>query len=308
MAKIQIPAAAAEAAVTSAADDPRPVVFSEPSNRKVLLTPELAMEFLARSDLNRLLSRDRASGLAEAFKRGEHRLTGDAIVFNRYGFMTNGQHRCLAVVMSRIDTGLEFWVMEGADDDEQMVQDTGRPRSFADHLRVKGAASASTVSGVTKLLWNYENGVMTDINRWRSRLTPTVFQLDSYISTREPAIREGMKHADRVRHKLPLTTSVLAVAWVIISAIDREDAEGFWDEISMRTPPGDAVNLLASQVLRNSRKTKGKQATGWYNTFDSRHQLALVIKTWNNYRSGNVPQNLVFRTAGVSPEAFPEPR
>lgn len=300
--------------MTAVAEE-RPVVFAEPSNKLVRVTPEIATEYLSRSDLNRRLSRDRAIALAEAFKRGEHRLTGDAIVFSRYGLMTNGQHRMLAVVIAGNPDGYEFWVMEGAEDDEQMVQDTGRSRSFTDNLRIRGVANAQMISSVLKMLWHYEVGTLKEGKAWRARVSPTVLQLDAYLTgkaqyngrevTREEVIRDGVRHADRVRHKIPLSSTVLSLAWIIINNIDETDAAGFWDELSMKDSPSEPVKMLISLVLKQSTRRQAGKSTGWYNTFDARHQLALVLKTWNSYRSGNVPGNLIFRSGGVAPEAFP---
>lgn len=313
----------------------REVVFPEPTSRKAWVTPVVATEYLANSDLNRRLSRERAIELSKAFTRGEHRLTGDSVVFNRYGLMTNAQHRMLAVVIADIKAdgiapdgrpftevypaypvidgyvALPFWVMEGAEDDEQLVQDTGRSRSFTDHLRIQSVPNAAQVSSVLKALWHYEHGTFRDIKTWRGRMSPTVIQLDGYLKSdgREEAVRDGIKHADRVRTKVPLSSTVLSLAWIILSRIDEADAAGFWEELSMKTPPGDAVNQLVSQVLRGS-KSRGKGAagksSGWYNTYDSRHQLALVVKAWNSYRTGKVSGNLIFRTGGANPELFPE--
>ena len=282
-----------------------------PVNQKVSVTPAIAMDYLARSDLNRYLSRDRAANLAAAFRRGEYRLTGDAIVFNKKNLMTNGQHRMLAVVIADLPYALDFWVMEGADDDEIMVQDTGRPRSFTDQLRINNVPNAAAISGAVKLLWNYEAGVIKDAKIWRGRHAPTIIQLDAFFKERESLVRDGIKHADRVRHTVPVAMSVLSTAWIVLSAIDKIDADGFWEELSMKSPASEPVNMLITQILRHSRSrktSKGKESTGWYNTFDSRHQLALIIKTWNSYRSGNTPKNLIFRSGGATPELFPEPR
>lgn len=282
------------------------VLFTTPTNKLVKVTPEIATEYLARSDLNRRLSRDRAIELAKAFNRGEHRLTGDAIVFNKQGLMTNGQHRMLAIVIAGNPEGFEFWVMEGADEDEQMVQDTGRSRSFTDHLRIRGVPNATAVSGVTKLYWNYTTGTIHDPKLWHARISPTVFQLDKFFADHEDTLKEGIRHADTARRKLPLTVSVLAVAWITFSAIDEADAQGFWDQLTMKTEAGSPVRSLISQVLTKRKARPGRRETGWYSSFDSRHQLALIIKAWNAFREGREIQQLVFKSGGVAPEGFPK--
>lgn len=310
----KVTTAEAETAAADVADENLPVIYPEPLSRLIYVNVNIAMDFLSRSDKNRSLSRDRSAKLAEAFERGEHRLTGDAIVFNRYGLMTNGQHRCLAVIMATMppdSKGLPFWVMYGAEDDEQMVQDTGRSRSFNDHLRIKQVTNANAVSGVVKLLWSVNHGIIQDLKVWHERKSPTVFQLDEFWRQNEDAVRDSIKYSDRIRHKLPMNTSVLAVAWITFSAIDKDDAEGFWDQLSLKTETScGAIRSLISQVLakKQDRSSRGKRESGWHRTFDSRHQLALIIKAWNSYRTGREISLLVFKSGGVNPESFPVPQ
>jgi hypothetical protein len=288
---------------------PDAIVFPEAVNRKVRVTPEIATEYLTRGDLNRKLSRDRAVALADAFRRGEYRLTGDAIVFNKYGRMTNGQHRMLAVVISGLS--LEFWVMEGAENDEQMVQDTGRPRSYTDHLRMTGVGNANVISGLVKLWWNYEAGIVSDAKRWHARTSATVFQLDAFYRRNEASVKNSVRKADSIRRTVPINGSVLAISWIMLSAIDQEDAEGFWREISLKSETSSSgARALVSQFMRVRKPRAPKTArreTNWYVTYDARHQLALVFKAWNAYRDGKEVQALVFRAGGASPEAFPVP-
>lgn len=284
---------------------------AEPTVHKVFITPEIASGFMERSDLNRTLNRNRAVLLAEAFQRGEHRLTGDAIIFNKRSLMTNGQHRMLAVMLAGLDRGLPFWVMENADDDEILVQDTGRPRSFLDHLKMSGVTNRNAMAGAAKLLLNYRNGVVASQTLWEKRLSPTNFQMDAFFKENEAILRDGTHHADQVRRRLQLGISALAVAWIVISAIDREDAEAFWDELMLKTDEvSSAVRVLINVVL-NTRKArrglKGREA-GWYSPFDTRHQLALIFKTWNSWRDGREVKNLSFKTGGKAPEQFPVPR
>lgn len=278
-----------------------------PTSRLVRVTPEIATEYLSRSDLNRTLSRDRAIQLAQAFLRGEHRLTGDAIVFSKRRLMTNGQHRCLAVIIAGSPGGYDFWVMEGADDDEQLVQDTGRPRSFTDHLRIRQVTNANLVSGATKFLWHYQRGIVADLTAWHKRVSPTVMQLDTFWDQNQELIRESLRHADRVRRNAPLNTSVLAVAWITLSTLDKDDAEAFWDQLTLKSDViHSGVRQLLNQVSRHRQAAPGRTKS-WISQYDARHQLALLFKAWNAWRDGREIENLAFKVGGKAPETFPVP-
>jgi hypothetical protein len=302
------------------------VVFSSPRMRLMPVTPDIALEYLSQSDVNRKLHKPRAEYLAQAFRRGEHRLTNDAITFNRYGKMTNGQHRMLGVAIAGLDYPLLFWVMEGAEDDAMMVMDTGRSRSFTDQLRIHQIPNANVIGGATKLLFQYRDGTVADQKRWVGRLAPTVFQLWNFYTENTEEITTATKRIEPARRVLSINSSVLSVAWITLSdfanaapdaddaaqafALDaQKDLEGFWDELRMK--PGSETSAAVTALeglLRRQRKLKQRQV-GWHTALDARTQLALVFKTWNHYRAGTAPKSgLSFKSGGVSPEAFPTPR
>lgn len=314
------PVATAEAAVES------------PRMELMYLTPPVAMQYLAKSDVNRKLSRSRAAQLAQAFRRGEHRLTGDAVEFNRRDLMTNGQHRQLSVVIADIKAGeedplgrpytdvypsypvigeyigLPFWVLLNAPDDETLVRDTGRPRSFIDHLKMLEVPNASYTAQVGRLRYQYERGILSDQKRWQGRLAPTNMELMSFFERpgNREIIGDGVRAADRVRRHVRLSVPALGVAWTVLKAIDQEDTEAFFAELRLDQTMSPAVSALVRST--HTQRRPGRGSTGWASTWDARHQLALMFKTWNHYRDGTAPKLLHFKSGGAKPEEFPVPR
>jgi hypothetical protein len=287
----------------------------QPEMKLVYVTPDIALTYLSNSDLNRKLSKPRSVQLAQAFQRGEHRLTGDAITFSKKGKMTNGQHRMLAVSIADLPYGLPFWIMVNSEDDANMVTDTGRSRSFTDQLRLRSIPNASNTAAATKLLSQYQDGTVADLKRWAGRLSPTVFQQwNFYTGDGTPEnpghaaeISAALKRADQVRRVLPIGASVLSVAWIVFSGIDPAEAEGFWDELRIRKEQSAAVASLV-HFLNRQRKSRQRQS-GWHTPLDARLQLALLFKAWNYWRDGTSPKTgLSFRSGGTSPEVFPVPR
>jgi hypothetical protein len=298
----------------------------------VYLTPPVAMQHLAQSDVNRKLSRNRAAHFAAAFRRGEHRLTGDAIEFNGRQLMTNGQHRELSVVIADIKAdeespdgrrytdvypnypvidgyiGLPFWIMHNAPNDETLVRDTGRPRNFIDHLRMLEVPNASYTAQVARLRYQYERGVLIDQKKWQGRLAPTNMELMSFFD--RPGNREeivdGVRAADRVRRHVRLSVPSLSVAWIVLQSISAEDVEAFFAELRLDQPMAPAVSALVKST--HTQRRSGRGQTGWASTWDARHQLALIFKTWNHYREGTAPKLLHFKSGGAKPEEFPVPQ
>lgn len=122
-----------------------------PSVRIVTVTPELARQWLQRNVGNRGLSGTAVAGYKDSIVRGEWRLSGDAIMFNRRDELINGQHRLTAV--AEANKAATFLVMEGCEESTKDVIDLGRGRSIADMLRmIYGVDRASMVTSVLTLL------------------------------------------------------------------------------------------------------------------------------------------------------------
>lgn len=304
-----------------------------PSMELMYATPATAMERLANSDVNRRLSRPRSIHLADAFRRGEHRLTGDAVELNTDGKLTNGQHRMLGIIIADVKAGgraldgrlytdvypeypvigeyigMPFWFMHNAPSDETLVRDTGRPRNFIDHLKMLGVPSASYTAQVTRLRYQYDRGVLADVKRWQGRLAPTNIELMSFYDSADVKIRvvEAVRVADRTRRIVKMSLPPLAVAWDVLKAVDEEDAQAFFQEMKLDSEStSGAVNSLLKSTHQQRRPRRGQ--TGWVSPWDSRHSLALIFKTWNHYRAGTAPGLLSFKSGGANPEEFPVPQ
>lgn len=122
-----------------------------PNVRIVTVTPEIARQWLQHNIGNRSLSRASVVGYKDSLLRGEWRLSGDAIMFNRRGELINGQHRLTAV--AETNTSAPFLVMENCEESTKDIIDLGRSRSVPDMLRmIYGVDRASMVTSVFALL------------------------------------------------------------------------------------------------------------------------------------------------------------
>lgn len=104
--------------------------------KQVIITPEYAEELLKMNVNNRVVRSKKVAELAEVMKRGEWELTNDAIVVSEGNILLNGQHRLMAVVMSRVPC--PFILFTGANDSAFDVMDTPVVRRISDAIARKG--------------------------------------------------------------------------------------------------------------------------------------------------------------------------
>lgn len=265
-----------------------------------LITPAIATTLLASGPPNRKLIRRRVAELAEAMTNGDWRQDGAPIRLAEDGSLLDGQHRLAAVVQSQAE--LEFIVISGIEEDARLVMDTGKLRSFEDHLTMNGVANGRSLAAATRFLWNYEAGVFEYKGNYIQRPTPTMPGLWKLYLDRRDALEQGVSITQNVIKYIRITPGIAGGLWPVLSAVDFDDASEFYDQLAERsdTTPFDGVLLLRRRLNNAGRKDYGDRLS-------QRIITALVIKAWNAYRRGNPISQLRWNPGGANPESFPQP-
>lgn len=99
------------------------------------VTPDLAAEWLDTTRRNRKLNSARVQRYAAMMKRGDWMVSNDAITFDEFGNLSNGQHRLAAIVQSGISPTL--LVVRGAPNRSQLVMDMGYKRTPHDQIALR---------------------------------------------------------------------------------------------------------------------------------------------------------------------------
>jgi hypothetical protein len=129
-------------------------VPEEPTIRVMDVTPEIAGDWLGNVSRNRPIKRHKIAEYAEALRRGEWRLTGETIKRDRHGRLTDGQHRCAAVVETGI--AMRSAVAEGVPTEAFDVMDSGVPRSASDVLAIHGFTNTAKLAATIRYVWTFE--------------------------------------------------------------------------------------------------------------------------------------------------------
>jgi len=270
--------------------------------RQVDMTPELALRLLERNAENRVLTPYRVTALAAAMREG--RFIPEAagpVVIGEDKSLQNGQHRLYATIEAE-----HAWpciLIENAPNTARLVSDTGKKRSFAEVLHYNSVSQGSTVAAVVRLLYMYEQGLLATRATWmkgRSQLSPGHDQMWDFYKRNEDWIQSSIqigRYANRA-----LIRSVACTGAAVLMNVDDGDASDFFKQLALQGDVTEQVTQLVRSLdnLPNAGVGAGRG--------DQQHQLALLFKTWNLWRAGDVAQLLFWRSGGKAPEAFPVPR
>jgi len=119
----------------------------------ILLTPELAAEFLERNHpKNRNIRWTHVARLAKQMSEGKFRTTHQGIATDKDGFLIDGQHRCHAVVKSGVT--IQIYLTEQVE--HCNVMDTGSQRGTRDFLG--DVPSKATVASAARIIVSFYHG------------------------------------------------------------------------------------------------------------------------------------------------------
>lgn len=267
--------------------------------RPVLITAELAKEWLDHNTNNRKTKPATIGNVSKALLLNEWEFNGETIKFDWNGVLLDGQNRLHAIVATGVPA--IALVVEGLPPESQVTVDRGARRTLADILEWQGEKSSTNLAAALTLI----HVTMLNGNRNAPANRPTDGQALRLLEE-HPEIRDALRNAHRVKNRLPLTVTTITTCWYFFSALDAEDNRDFWEAVS-----------TGFYLPRNGEEPKHVTTTsGPYllNRYLHREhgnrevpqhvKHALVIKAWNMFRNGSEGKILIWRG---SKEKFPEP-
>lgn len=251
----------------------------------VNVTPAIAKEYLEHLPARqRLLSTRTVDRYSNDLLAGEFAFTGDSIKFDADGNLIDGQHRCTAIVEA--DTTAPVLVIRGLPTEAIRFFDAGRPRTFADDLRIKGYASHSALAAIAARRWHWEHGnygymgVPYVMNPMYANTSPTRAQLWRTLDE-NPGLPETTRHAQRImRYARNVPLSVLGLSWYLLGEANVDSRESFFHELcygSEQTGPEYPINVLRRVVTQRMDRNQRRPGEVW---------LAYIIKAFNAWDDG----------------------
>jgi hypothetical protein len=276
----------------------------------VIVTPELAAEWLSLNHVNRRLRQRQVELYMSLIKSNEWRV-GEPIHFEGYlddgtAQLVNGQHRLTAII--RTETAVPVLVVQGVQRGSQVYLDTGARRNLGDVLRMeRDVSDPSGLAPIIRLGFLYDAGRIMETYTGGGGNAVTNGELLSWYDRNAGGMDVVLASGRRVRREQNGNMPAGSVARLLFDRLDADQADVFFDDLC------SGVGLLSGDPVLAMRS--------WYTTRPARaarlirstFQLALLIKTWNARRLGN-PMKIAtfhpFDTGGTGKrgrELFPVP-
>lgn len=259
-----------------------------------LLGPAEAEKMLATMQSNRRLSQKRVDMLARDMVGGYWQShNGQTIKLDQFGRLIDGEHRLRAVVQSGIC--IPMLIVRGVPSEARTTIDTGRARTFGDHLAMSGVVNANVVASAVAWLIRYEtDAILSNEPLSHDELTATLRAHPGIVAS---AATVGAS-------KVSAPPSVLTFVHYKASASHPQEADEFVTMVQRgaasdgsglgETHP--AFRLRERFLAERGRKTRLRRIDA----------LALTIRAWNLFRAGRTVKVLKsWRADGPSAEPFP---
>ena len=238
------------------------------------ITPERAAVLLEKNPNWRKLRPTRVVRYASAMKRGEWRMTGEAIKIKDNGDLGDGQHRLAACVETRVP--FETLVVYGVTEDAVDYMDDVLPRHSGDILRNHGVKYENQMRAIAKRIIDWREGNFANGLRMA---TVTPQQIVDFVLINEDDLTTAMGIGVAMYSGTGVNRTMAASFAYLAGTVDVKARDEFCDSFATGAglQIGDPILALRQWVVnRNVKKMKTKD-----------EEVARVfIKTWNLWRSG----------------------
>jgi hypothetical protein len=264
-----------------------------PSAEFMLVTPELAAQWLASNPDNyRRLDRKKVAQYREDIANDHWHLNGETIKLTLDEKLTDGQHRCKAIVDTKKSVlMLVVWT------DETAGVDRGKPRSFVDYLTRDGVKNAGLAATAIRNLYLMHVYGELPVNRNQCLSDDTLY--DFYAEHLDAELLQIAIHRGQVVQRQRITSKgTWATVMYLFVISDADLANQFHDGIvsganlDSRSP----ILTLRTRYINAQLVGKGSGARP-----SLRHMMAFAIKAWNAFKSNKQLGTIKF----LDTEPFP---
>lgn len=263
------------------------------THERILVTPEIAAEWIETQEVNRKVSQNVIERYTKAMKEKRWTNTGEFIKFDWDGRLIDGQHRLWAVIESGIKIHLD--VLRGLDPKSQDYMDTGKTRTQGDTLSMRGIVNANEVATAVGLFFEYSqsNGNFGSKSvRLDNSKTLTI------LGQNQGIVESVRTIANNHTFRRFGSAGMLGFCHYVFEQIDSVVNNDFWNKLATGLELGsrDPIYFLRERLLAN----KVAQAKLSRTTL-----IALIIKAWNAHHEGRKIGVLRWKASGTGSEAFP---
>lgn len=284
-----------------------------------VITPKTAKKWLEKYNIDNfraMMPRTKAK-YQLAIEKKRFTLSSSMIIFCKEPdsgnvFLADGQHRLQACVDS--NRPIRQVVLRGANPDIILHLDRGKGRKFGDYLKRMGFEYPNDLSMALKIFHTFK----TNLDRIAR---PNAEDDDLYaLLLNRPdidlSVQWAAKHSKgRSGKPIRMTASWLAVARALILEVgglpgceDPDQARTDADFFFARLVDHDMAELVgANHPIKQFIQVMYDHGNRSTERYENVKMMALLIKAWNQYRTGQYSHQLRVNLGGKNPEPFPEP-
>ena len=243
---------------------------------KVLITPDVASDYLKKNINNRPLSKHHIDQIVRAIKNNEWIYNGESIKFDTLGNLLDGQHRLHAIISANIPVESEV-IFELSPTIFKTLDQT-KKRNLSDFIAISGAEWWVEKSALTRHLFFYRT--MSYETKKVLYSTHTSSQLFDFYIQNKAEIDDTIMHCRHLkRNGMIIQFSKIVFIYNVFSKIDLNNANKFLNDLLT------GYNLVTGSPIAALRETQIKEKM--YNQFRISNIIAidLLFRTWNLYRA-----------------------
>lgn len=191
----------------------------------VLITPEMAREFLAKNNNNRPVSKAKVESFAKQMREGLWLYNGQGISIGPTGRLLNGQHRMMAIIAANKSVWMPIaW---GVPDESFPTLDCTGQRTGADTAAIMGWKHATVAAAVLSIVTSYDRRIFS----WGAWHSLTAIEVRAELG-KHPKIAESIVAVAQTGDRLKIfRQSWCPAAHFIFSRIDKAQADLFMSRL-----------------------------------------------------------------------------
>ena len=261
----------------------------------VEITPDMARVLLkwntpGPGKRNRPIARHQVMKLSKDIAARRWKLTGEALVIDSNGNITNGQHRLYGCIEA--NTPFTTVIIRGVNPHDFMVMDQGKTRRYMDQLPILGEDTMrAEVQAFLTRVYEWERG---QLGIGYTTL-PTNMELEE-VRQRHPNYLESIRVVGPLKSQFYVARSYLACCYYLFKLANAEKAHEFFSLLNTGAglDVGNPILTLRNRLTRQTKKT----------TVPGNELMAITIKAWNAWVRGKNQTLLVWRPSNDEP--FPQ--
>jgi hypothetical protein len=252
--------------------------------KKMLITPFQAKGLLEANVKNRRVKQPVVKRYADDMANGKWKQdTGETIKISENGVILDGQHRLLAIVKSNVS--LYFHVAYDVPDDSFDVIDTGSVRNASDAFVVYGIKNSNALPSMISMHHALKYDIPHGSQKNRKPTNSDILKM--YLDHEEFWQNIGKKAMNwyEAFSKI-LQPSVIGSFFAFFSEINADASVEFMNQLCTgQDIKNNSIALLRQKLIQDKLSVRKMPPYLKY---------ALIIKTWNYFRSGEKIKILKF--------------